>query len=153
MGKKEKTIKKDEKKILENNEVNNISEVVLSGKTNVNANLVGNNVIDGSVANCAESGTGISSECVTTDAKLWVAKEDIIETLIQTKPTLKSITLFDLLTLEKAASLICRRYENTVKMYDGSINRNSCEYNSFKTYLDIHTNVLNEIEKRILEFK
>lgn len=130
MEKKEKTIEKDEKKLLENNETNNISEVGSSGETNINVN-----------------------ECVTTDAKLWVAKEDIVETLIQTKPTLKSISLFDLLTLEKAASLICRRYENTIKMYDGSVNRNSYEYNSFKTYLDIHTNVLNEIEKRILEFK
>jgi hypothetical protein len=95
----------------------------------------------------------ISSEELMKDTKLWVAKEDVSQMTILSKPTLKSISLFDLLTLEKASGLICKRYENTVKMYDGAINAKGGEYARFKTYLDIHTNVLNEIAKRILEFK
>ena len=95
----------------------------------------------------------ISSEELMKDTKLWVAKEDVSQMTILSKPTLKSISLFDLLTLEKASGLICKRYENTVKMYDGTINAKGGEYARFKTYLDIHTNVLNEIENRILEFK
>ena len=97
--------------------------------------------------------TEISSEELMKDTKLWVAKEDVLQMTILSKPTLKSISLFDLLTLEKASGLICKRYENTVKMYDGTINAKGGEYARFKTYLDIHTNVLNEIENRILEFK
>jgi hypothetical protein len=94
-----------------------------------------------------------SSEELMKDAKLWVVKEDVPQMTILSKPRLESISLFDLLTLEKASGLICKRYENTVKMYDGTINAKSGEYARFKTFLDIHTNVLNEIENRILEFK
>ena len=95
----------------------------------------------------------ISSEELMKDAKLLVAKEDVSQMIVSSKPTLKSISLFDLLTLEKASGLICKRYENTVKMYDGTINAKGGEYVRFKTFLDIHTNVLNEIENRILDFK
>lgn len=95
----------------------------------------------------------IPSEELMKDTKLWVTKEDVSQMTILNKPRIETISLFELLTLEKASGLICKRYENTVKMYDGTINAKGGEYARFKTYLDIHTNVLNEIEKRILEFK
>jgi hypothetical protein len=126
-------------KIEENSENTTLVKEVKASSTNENVSTSVN--------------TEISSEELMKDTKLWVAKEDVSQMNILSKPTLKSISLFDLLTLEKASGLICKRYENTVKMYDGTINAKGGEYARFKTYLDIHTNVLNEIEKRILEFK
>lgn len=126
-------------KIEENSENTTLVKEVKASSTNENVSTSVN--------------TEISSEELMKDTKLWVDKEDVSQMTILSKPTLKSISLFDLLTLEKASGLICKRYENTVKMYDGTINAKGGEYARFKTYLDIHTNVLNEIEKRILEFK
>jgi hypothetical protein len=130
---------KKTKKIEENSENTTLVKEVKTNSTNENVSTSVN----------AE----ISSEELMKDTKLWVAKEDVSQMTILNKPRLESISLFDLLTLEKASGLICKRYENTVKMYDGTINAKGGEYARFKTYLDIHTNVLNEIEKRILEFK
>lgn len=137
---------KKTKKIEENSE--NIDLTILSEENNENTTST-----ISSEENNENATLTISSEELMKDTKLWVAKEDVSQMTILNKPTLKSISLFDLLTLEKASGLICKRYENTVKMYDGTINAKGGEYVRFKTFLDIHTNVLNEIENRILDFK
>lgn len=58
----------------------------------------------------------------------------------------KKYTLSELLELEKAARVVCVRYENSTKNYDGSIINNS-EYELFKKYNNFRNMVLNEIEK------
>lgn len=58
----------------------------------------------------------------------------------------KKYTLSELLELEKAARIVCVRYENSTKNYDGSIINNS-EYELFKKYNNFRNMVLNEIEK------
>lgn len=126
-------------KIEENSENTTLVKEVKASSTNENVSTSVN--------------TEIPSEELMKDTKLWVTKEDVSQMTILNKPRIETISLFELLTLEKASGLICKRYENTVKMYDGTINAKGGEYARFKTYLDIHTNVLNEIEKRILEFK
>jgi hypothetical protein len=95
----------------------------------------------------------IPSEELMKDTKLWVAKEDVSQMTILDKPTLKSLSLFDLLNLEKAASIICKRYENSVKMYDGSIRQGGYEYECFTKYVDVHQKTLDEIERRLIEYK
>lgn len=60
----------------------------------------------------------------------------------------KKYTLSELLELEKAARVVCVRYENSTKNYDGSIINNS-EYELFKKYNNFRNMVLNEIEKII----
>lgn len=58
----------------------------------------------------------------------------------------KKYTLSELLEFEKAARVVCVRYENSTKNYDGSIINNS-EYELFKKYNNFRNMVLNEIEK------
>jgi uncharacterized protein YutE (UPF0331/DUF86 family) len=62
------------------------------------------------------------------------------------KDELKKYTLSELLEFEKAARVVCVRYENSTKNYDGSIINNS-EYELFKKYNNFRNMVLNEIEK------
>ena len=40
------------------------------------------------------------------------------------KIDITKIDLTELISLEKAANIICKNYENLIKMYDGSINKN-----------------------------
>lgn len=62
------------------------------------------------------------------------------------KTTLNTIN--DLLQLEKAAKIICLRYENTIKNYDGSI-INNAEYAKFKKFNEFRNEIINELEKEI----
>jgi len=62
------------------------------------------------------------------------------------KEITENYTLEDLLKLEKASRLICMKYENSTKNYDGSIANND-EYTLFKKYNDFHNGILVKIEK------
>ena len=83
---------------------------------------------------------------VTTESSVILHEEIIEDTKLD---TISSLSLRDLIDYEKAASLICRRYENNIKMYDGSIRQSGLEYENFKRLNDTHTKILNEIEKRV----
>lgn len=62
---------------------------------------------------------------------------------------LNEMTINELVDMEKAASLICKNYENAIKMYDGSINTTVAEYNEFNRFNNIRTALLKEIEYRL----
>jgi len=62
------------------------------------------------------------------------------------KENTENYTLEELLKLEKASRLVCMKYENSTKNYDGSIANND-EYTLFKKYNDFHNEMLYEIEK------
>ena len=137
---------KKTKKIEENSE--NTDLTISSGENNENTTLT-----TSSEENNENATLTISSEELMENTKLWVAKEDVSQMTILDKPTLKSLSLFDLLNLEKAASIICKRYENSVKMYDGSIRQGGYEYECFTKYVDVHQKTLDEIERRLIEYK
>ena len=42
-------------------------------------------------------------------------------------------------------------YENAVKMYDGSINKNAHEYDLFAYFNNLRLKILSEIEERLKE--
>lgn len=65
------------------------------------------------------------------------------------KIKLSEIAVGDLIELEKAASLICKNYENSIKMYDGSINTTVIEYSEFNYFNNIRIMLIKEIEKRL----
>jgi hypothetical protein len=65
------------------------------------------------------------------------------------KLKLSEIAVGDLIELEKAASLICKNYENSIKMYDGSINTTVIEYSEFNYFNNIRIMLIKEIEKRL----
>lgn len=59
-------------------------------------------------------------------------------------------TLSELIELEKASSIVCKKYENSSRVYDGSIT-NGPSYEKFKKYNDFHTNIVLQMEKIIDE--
>lgn len=56
-----------------------------------------------------------------------------------------------LLEYEKASRIICRKYENSMKNYDGSI-QEGADYRTFDKYNKIHEKVLTLIEEKLDEF-
>lgn len=69
------------------------------------------------------------------------------------KLKLKEIVISDLMDLEKAATLICKNYENAIKMYDGSINVSAIEYKEFDKFNNIRISLLKEIEERLKQIE
>lgn len=65
------------------------------------------------------------------------------------KIDITKIDLTELISLEKAANIICKNYENLIKMYDGSINKNIKEYGIYTNYNNIRLKILDEIETRL----
>ena len=63
------------------------------------------------------------------------------------------LSLMELVYAEKAAKIICQRYENSIKNYDGSIARNSVEYNKFKQFNNLHQELLDKIEETLSKLK
>lgn len=62
---------------------------------------------------------------------------------------LKDLELKDLLMYEHASKLVCQKYENSVKMYDGTIRNDGHEYRNFEKYNNMHLSILSELEKRL----
>lgn len=65
------------------------------------------------------------------------------------KLKLKEIKIKELVEFLNATSLICKNYENAIKMYDGSINTTVAEYNEFNRFNNIRISLLKEIEQRL----
>lgn len=65
------------------------------------------------------------------------------------KTDITKVSLTELISLEKAANIVCKNYENLIKMYDGSINTNIIEYAIYTQYNNIRLKILNEIENRL----
>ena len=63
------------------------------------------------------------------------------------------LSLMELIYAEKAAKIICQRYENSIKNYDGSIAHNSVEYNKFKQFNNLHQEILDKIEEILLKLE
>ena len=74
-------------------------------------------------------------------------------TLTVTEDKFSQLSLMELLYAEKAAKIICQRYENSIKNYDGSIAHNSVEYNKFKQFNNLHQEILDKIEETLLKLK
>ena len=80
-----------------------------------------------------------------------VAEPLVIE--IETNEKFSRLSLIELVYAEKAAKIICQRYENSIKNYDGSIARNSVEYNKFKQFNNLHQELLDKIEETLSRLK
>lgn len=69
------------------------------------------------------------------------------------KKGLKSLDMADLVNYEKATRLLCIKYENSFKGYDGSMRDNFSkdDYDKFEKYNNFHMAILDEFEERIKE--
>lgn len=63
----------------------------------------------------------------------------------------QELSLEELLKLEKASSIICKKYENSCRSYDGSIS-NSVEYQLFQKYNNFHESIVFELQKVVDKF-
>lgn len=62
------------------------------------------------------------------------------------KNTIDGLSMEDLVLLEKMARLVCAKYENITKRYDGTIDTAQPKYSAFKKYNDIHNAVIDKME-------
>ena len=84
--------------------------------------------------------------------KELVANVDPLK-LTVTEDKFSHLSLMELIYAEKAAKIICQRYENSIKNYDGSIAHNSVEYNKFKQFNNLHQEILDKIEEILLKLE
>lgn len=61
------------------------------------------------------------------------------------------MTIEDLIYYEQATRIICKRYENEVKMSDGTLNPNHEAYALFNKYNTIRLKLMLEMEKQLDE--
>jgi hypothetical protein len=62
---------------------------------------------------------------------------------------LSKLSIEELLQYEKAAQIVCSRYEKNIKMYDGSLASNGPEFVKFDTYNKLYIKIFEEIERRL----
>lgn len=74
-----------------------------------------------------------------------------IAPLNETTDKLNSLSITDLVNTEKAIRVVCQRYENSIKNYDGSISQNTPTYKKFQLFNELHHKVLNKMEDKLIE--
>lgn len=62
------------------------------------------------------------------------------------KKTIDGLSIEELVHLEKIARIVCTKYENITKRYDGTINTSQPKYDAFKKYNDIHNTIIEKME-------
>lgn len=67
------------------------------------------------------------------------------------KVDVSKVSLGDLVNYEKLIKSVILSYENSIKMYDGSIKTDNIEYQKYERLNKIYKKILVESEKRILE--
>ena len=63
---------------------------------------------------------------------------------------LGKINICDLVAYEKVTRLVCMKYENSIKNYDGTLNQDSLDFSKFEKFNRLRNNILEEMEKRLV---
>lgn len=71
---------------------------------------------------------------------------------ISYKVNLNSLSIQELIYIEQATRIVCQKYENTVKNYDGSFKQNGDDYNNFKKFNTLRNKVISKLEEKLEEF-
>ena len=64
---------------------------------------------------------------------------------------LNSLSIQELIYIEQATRIVCQKYENTVKNYDGSFKQNGGDYNNFKKFNTLRNKVISKLEEKLEE--
>ena len=70
---------------------------------------------------------------------------------ISNKVNLNSLSIQELIYIEQATRIVCQKYENTVKNYDGSFKQNGDDYNNFKKFNTLRNKVISKLEEKLEE--
>ena len=87
-------------------------------------------------------------EVISEETSITSEIEKIEEKTISTH-NLKDLTLTELVDAEKAVNTVCKKYENSLRNYDGTILRNTKEYDIFQKFNDLHTRIITEMENKL----
>ena len=68
---------------------------------------------------------------------------------ISYKVNLNSLSIQELIYIEQATRIVCQKYENTVKNYDGSFKQNGGDYNNFKKFNTLRNKVISKLEEKL----
>ena len=69
----------------------------------------------------------------------------------EVKKTLDDLSLMDLVYAENAVRSVCKKYENGLKSYDGTILKNGVDYAKFQTLTGLHNRIINKMEIELLK--
>ena len=70
---------------------------------------------------------------------------------ISYKVNLNSLSIQELIYIEQATRIVCQKYENTVKNYDGSFKQNGDDCNNFKKFNTLRNKVISKLEEKLEE--
>ena len=70
---------------------------------------------------------------------------------ISYKVNLNSLSIQELIYIEQSTRIVCQKYENTVKNYDGSFKQNGGDYNNFKKFNTLRNKVISKLEEKLEE--
>ena len=65
------------------------------------------------------------------------------------KSDISALSISELYFYAQATKNICTRYENSIKVYDGSIRTDGDDYEKYDKFNRIYLKILDEIEKRV----
>ena len=85
-----------------------------------------------------------NSSITTTTSEEFLAKYGISEITYITKKPIELLDITQLISLEKACSLLCKRFETTAQLDI----RNNAKFKEFKNYYEM---IFSELEKRVLD--
>ena len=64
---------------------------------------------------------------------------------------INTLSIGELIDYERAVKAVSLRYENNIKMYDGSIKTEGEDYQKYNVLNNIHFKILSELENRLLQ--
>lgn len=67
------------------------------------------------------------------------------------KIDISKLTIDELVHYEEAAKRVCLRYENNIRVYDGSLRVDSDDYAKYDKFNQIHLKIIREMENRLSE--
>ena len=94
------------------------------------------------------------TNAVPMEQELIAVSEPLVTTnVIKKKKNYKinSLSIQELIYVEQATKIVCQKYENTVKNYDGSFRQNGDDYNNFKKFNTLRNKVISKLEEKLTE--
>lgn len=96
------------------------------------------------------------TNAVPMEQELIAVSEPLITTSVikdekSYKVNLNSLSIQELIYVEQATKIVCQKYENTVKNYDGSFRQNGDDYNNFKKFNTLRNKVITKLEEKLTE--
>lgn len=90
-------------------------------------------------------------EIISEETTVVSEKSNNEQNIASSNDDLNNLNIHDLYYIEKAINVVCKKYENILRNYDGSISTNSKEYEKFKSINTLHSRVINKMESELLK--